>query len=89
MITQGNLNQMDWPPTGFVCLIDSIHPSQQLFSHVGTSLTGFNQYLAVDKSSQLANGTSHKTYIHTLKSVLVLTITGPLSLTMGAIYTDL
>ena len=34
----------------FICF-DSLHPSQQFFSHVGTSLPGLNQYEAVDKVS--------------------------------------
>ena len=37
----------------FVCF-DSLLPSQQLFSHVGTGLPGLNQYSAADK--QLAQG---------------------------------
>ena len=28
---------------------DSLHPSQQFFSHAGTGLPGLNQYLAQDK----------------------------------------
>ena len=28
----------------FARLFDSLHPSQQFFSHVGTGLPGFNQY---------------------------------------------
>ena len=28
----------------YVCLIDSLRPSQQFFSHVGADLPGLNQY---------------------------------------------
>ena len=31
----------------FVCF-DSLHPSQQFFSHVGTGLPGLKQYYAAD-----------------------------------------
>ena len=30
---------------------DSLHPSQQFFSHVGTGLRGFNKHYAADKVS--------------------------------------
>ena len=35
----------------FWFLICYLHPSQQFFSHIGTSLSGLNQYLAKDKVS--------------------------------------
>ena len=34
-----------------VC-VDSLHLSQQFFSHAGTGLPGLNQYYAVDKMSR-------------------------------------
>ena len=34
----------------FVCF-DSLHPSQQIFSHAGTGLLELNQYLAEDNVS--------------------------------------